>query len=113
MRVKFATQSFSRTIAAAIKTICESTKFKNSSAELALSTAQFVEKIDKIFDCLNSGSLYSDNCYRSAIQLNSVAHQFIYFFRVFRKCGICRSKEACFLFKWYEAHPKFSSYANY
>ena len=62
---------------AAIKTICEITKFKKSSTELALSTVQFVKKIDKIFDCLNSGSLYSDNCYRSVIQLNSEA--FIYF----------------------------------
>lgn len=77
MRVKFATQIFSKTVAAAIRTVVETTKFTKSSNELALSTATFLEKIDKIFDCLNSGTLYGDNCYRSALQLNNEAHKYI------------------------------------
>ena len=44
MRVKFPTQIFSRTVAAAIKTIWKTTKCKNSCAQFPLSTAQFVEK---------------------------------------------------------------------
>lgn len=44
---------------------------------MALSTTTFLEKIDKIFDCLNSGTLYGDNCYRSALQLNNEAHKYI------------------------------------
>ena len=46
-QVKYAAQIFSRTVAAAVKTIYEITKLKNSSAELTLSIAHFVEKIDK------------------------------------------------------------------
>lgn len=80
MRVKFATQVLSKTVETAIKTICDTSGFKQSPQAVALSTAEFISKIDKIFDGMNSGSLYSDNCYRSAIQLNKEPHKFIQLF---------------------------------
>jgi len=63
MRVKYAFQLLSKTTKAVSKFICD--------------TASFIVKVDTIFDCMNSGSLYGDNLYRSAIQLNSKSFTFI------------------------------------
>lgn len=77
MKVKLATQIFSKTVQAAIRAICHTEGFKKCSTDLALSTADFIKKIDKVFDCMNSQSLYGDNSYRSAIQIGNVPYEYI------------------------------------
>lgn len=77
MRVKFATQVFSKTVQAAIRTVCDTNGFKKNTNQVALCTAEFIKSIDKIFDCMNSGSLYGDNPFRSALQLHNEPYKFI------------------------------------
>ncbi|XP_037929646.1 uncharacterized protein LOC119664178, partial [Teleopsis dalmanni] len=83
MKVKFATQLFSRTVHAAIKTVVETDGFTNSSKEDALATANFVEKMDKIFDYMNSTTLYSKNPFCCALQKNSVGFNYIKEFLIY------------------------------
>ncbi|XP_037928665.1 uncharacterized protein LOC119663067 [Teleopsis dalmanni] len=77
MRVKFATQLFSKTVQAAIRTIVGTGGFNNVSNEVAVATANFIEKIDKIFDCMNSCTLYSKNPYSCALQVDGIVINYI------------------------------------
>lgn len=99
MRVKYATQIFSRTVSAAIGTVIETCGFRNCSKEVAVSTKTFLSKIDQVFDCMNSGSLNSDNFYRSAIQKNNCAHEFLKTFKSYiaQVSLVQRSKTVYFL----------------
>lgn len=77
MKVKLATQVFSHTVHAAIKTVNSLSGFLTCSKQVALSTAVFIEKVNNVFDCMNSSTLYGDNKYRSALQTDSVSLMFI------------------------------------
>lgn len=68
MTVKLATQVFSRTVVAAIATLQELNAFKTVNAEVVESTKLFIQKIDKLFDILNSHSLYAKNPHGNALQ---------------------------------------------
>jgi len=62
MRVKLAAQVFSHTMSSTIRTCISTKELKNETAN---NTADFVEFVDKLFDCLNSRTLYSSNPYNS------------------------------------------------
>lgn len=64
MNCKLALQIFSRTMAAALRTCYSTGEVKSVSA---LNTAEFIEMIDKTFDCLNSQSRFSNNPHSCAI----------------------------------------------
>lgn len=84
MRVSFATQVFSRSVASSINTIVECNQYKKSSKAEALSTAKFIEMVDKIFDCMNSCTLIDRNQYKCENKQHSLLlHQRIS--RIFKK----------------------------
>ncbi|KAF5281927.1 hypothetical protein FQR65_LT14453 [Abscondita terminalis] len=58
MKVKYATQLFSHTMAATILTCA---KTKQLTSKTAYSTAAFIESINNLFDCLNSRILHDAN----------------------------------------------------
>jgi len=74
MSVKLAAQVLSHTMSSTIRT-CISTKELKS--ETANNTADFVEFIDKLFDCLNSRTLYNSNPYNCALTNNSIVKDFL------------------------------------
>lgn len=76
MNVRLASQVFSKSVASAIKTLVHLNKFVQRKT-CALSTAQFVAKIDKLFDCLNSKKLFDKNPYRSALQENNTISEYL------------------------------------
>ena len=63
MKVKYATQIFSHTVAAAICTYSS----VGSLAPSALETAELLSRFDSLFDCVNSSNLQSTKKLRSAI----------------------------------------------
>lgn len=67
MKVKLATQIFSRSVVAAIKTLHQLNKFSENVQPFVVSTLTFFEKIDQLFDCLNSKNKYDKNVYRCAL----------------------------------------------
>ena len=68
MKVKYATQTLSHTVAAAISMYV--------SVGAMPASAEFISKFHLIFDCLNSLSLKCPNLYRQALSENSVHQQF-------------------------------------
>lgn len=64
MNCKLALQIFSNTMAAALRTCSSTGQLKSNSA---LTTADFVEMLDKTFDCLNSQYRFSRNPYSCAM----------------------------------------------
>ena len=66
MRVRLATQVFSRTVGMAIKTLVDVRKFVPRK-DCALATANFI-KIDNLFDCFNSKKLFDKKKYKCALQ---------------------------------------------
>ncbi|KAE9528673.1 hypothetical protein AGLY_012248 [Aphis glycines] len=64
MRVKLAVQFFSHTMASTIRTCIETDELKSQTAK---NTADFVDFINKLFDCLNSKTLYSLNPYNCGL----------------------------------------------
>ncbi|KAL4153780.1 hypothetical protein QTP88_001613 [Uroleucon formosanum] len=60
MRVKLAVQLLSNSMAAAIRTCMQTGQLQNNTSS---NTADFIEFINHLFDCLNSKSLYSHNPY--------------------------------------------------
>lgn len=74
MSVKLAAQVLSHTMSSNIRT-CIS--IKELKIETANNTADFVEFIDKLFDCLNSRTLYNSNSYKSALTNNSKVKDFL------------------------------------
>lgn len=69
MNVKLAVQVLSHTVAAAIRTAAQTGELTGSSAE---TTADFIDFINNLFDCLNSRTITSKNPYNSALIENSV-----------------------------------------
>ena len=76
MKVKYATQIFSHSVASAILTAVKSGKFSGCQ-ESALATATFIEKINKLFDCLNSYCLYDRNPHKCALQANNIPYEYL------------------------------------
>ena len=75
MRVKFATQIFSKTVCAGIKTCISLNIFQNESLSIAKSTEKFISKINNTFDCLNSNNYFDKNIFKCALtENNSVLH---------------------------------------
>lgn len=71
MSVKRATQVFSHSVSAAMKTSIITGEL---TSETASNTAEFVDFIDKLFDCLDSRNIFSKNPYKSALSTtNSLA----------------------------------------
>jgi hypothetical protein len=64
MRVKLATQLLSNSMSATIQTCIQTGQLLNSTAS---NTADFIEFINNLFDCLNSRFLYSHNLYLCAL----------------------------------------------
>lgn len=64
MSVKLAVQIFSRAMAAAMRTAICTGQLKT---ETAFYTSEFVMLLDKLFDCLNSRTLFNSNPYRCAL----------------------------------------------
>jgi hypothetical protein len=60
MRVKLTTQLLSNSMSATIRTCIQTGQLLSSTAS---NTADFIEFINNLFDCLNSRSLYSHNPY--------------------------------------------------
>lgn len=70
MRVKFATQVYSTTCAAAIRTMADLNAFGDRT-EIAIATSTFLMKIDRMFDCLNCKRLFDRNPYKCSLQKNN------------------------------------------
>lgn len=66
MRVKYASQIFSKTVAAAIKTATLTGQLKTSTS---LNTAEFIANVNDIFDSLNSRVLNERNPYRQPLSV--------------------------------------------
>ncbi|CAI6369764.1 unnamed protein product [Macrosiphum euphorbiae] len=64
MRVKFATQVFSHSMASTMRTCIQTKQLQNKNAQ---DTADFVDFMNKLFDCLNSRTLLSNNPYNCAL----------------------------------------------
>lgn len=64
MNCSLATQIFSHSVASAIKSVVISGELKSKTA---LNTAEFVEFVNNLFDCLNSKEHYSRNPYACAL----------------------------------------------
>lgn len=79
MRVKLATQIFSRSVVAGIKTAIQLNKISSCNKEIACSTYKFIEKIDKLFDCLNSKTKYEKNPFRCAFITNNEVDTYLEF----------------------------------
>lgn len=72
MRVCLATQTFSHTVAAAIKACNQNKQLHRNSSEVAASTAAFVQRVNDYFDCLNSRVLTDKNPMKCALQINNI-----------------------------------------
>ncbi len=73
MKVKYATQTLSHTVASTISTYVS----LNALPPSAVGTAELISNFDNIFDCLNSSSLNSPKTYRKAMSKDSPHHQLI------------------------------------
>lgn len=74
MRVKYAAQIFSHTVAAAIKT---ATATHQLNSLTSLYTAEFIENVNNIFDSLNSRFLQDPNPYRCPLSIYSTKSQIV------------------------------------
>lgn len=77
MKVKYATQVFSHTVSAAVKTAFEMDVFSTESAPYALSTAKYLEFMNHLFDCLNSKGPFNKNIYKSGLKCNNEVRVFL------------------------------------
>lgn len=76
MKVNLAVQILSNTCSVAIKTYVECGHFTDCK-DVAVTTTSFLQKINNLFDCLNSSVLITDNPYRSALQMNNDVHKYL------------------------------------
>lgn len=74
MRVKLAAQLLSHSMAATIRTCKETGQLQSDTSS---DTADFIEFINNLFDCLNSRSLYSRNPYCCALTYSGIVHNFL------------------------------------
>ena len=73
MRVKYATQTLSHTVSAAVETYMSLGRLPSS----ACGTAELVSKLDQTFDCLNSSTFNSPKVLRRPITHNSPHEKFL------------------------------------
>lgn len=96
MRVCYATQIFSRSVTAGIKTALSFNKF--SDPKRALATMYFCEKMDILFDALNSKNQYDSNPNRNALKINNEPYQtlklMLNFIKEIKRCS--KGKPYCF-----------------
>ena len=79
MRVNYATQIFSRSVAAGLKTAVQLKQILPPNEDTAISTYKFIEKFNNLFDCLNSKTKFDKNQYRcSLIAENQIDHYINY-----------------------------------
>lgn len=71
MRVVYATQIFSRTVSAAITTCIKLGEFQSNMVEKAKATAEFIRKMDRLFDCLNSRHMNEKNMFKLPLRQNN------------------------------------------
>lgn len=77
MRVKLAVQVLSRSVAAGIKTAVHLGKIGNDNASAAMATFKFIEKFDKLFDCLNLKTKFSKKKFAGAFILDNEITEFL------------------------------------
>ena len=70
MRVKLATQVFSHHVSTAIFAAASTNLFNNQEKEIALSTANFIFKLNKLFDNMNSTNKFSKNPDKCALSID-------------------------------------------
>lgn len=70
MSVKLATQVFSLSVSAAMRTACETGQLPSS----ALDTACFLEEMNNVFDIMNSKTKFSSNPYSCALSSSTNKH---------------------------------------
>lgn len=73
MRVKLATQVLSHSVAAGLYTYCNLGKISKDG----IPTADFIEKMNMLFDCFNSSQISGANSYRRAISADSCHMAFL------------------------------------
>ncbi|KAL4148879.1 hypothetical protein QTP88_003024 [Uroleucon formosanum] len=74
MRVKLAVQLLSHSMSSAIRTCTETGQL---CSKTAIDTADFIEFMNNLFDCLNSRSLYSNNPYNAALTHTGIVKTFL------------------------------------
>lgn len=74
MSVKLAAQMFSHPMASAIQTCISTTELKSNTAS---DTADFVDFMDKLFDCLNSRNIFSKNPYNCSLTDFGIVKSFL------------------------------------
>lgn len=74
MRVKLAVQVFSHSMSSAIRTCAETEQLLSKTA---FDTADFIEFMNNLFDCLNSRSLFSHNQYNAALNHSGTVKTFL------------------------------------
>ena len=73
MKVKYATQVLSQTVASTLLTYIA----LNAISPTATGTAELISKFDNLFDCLNSSSISSPKVYKKPIREGSIHFQYI------------------------------------
>jgi hypothetical protein len=69
MRVKLAVQVFSHSMSSAIRTCTETGQLHSKTA---FDTADFIEFVNNLFDCLNSRPLFSHKQYNTALNHSGI-----------------------------------------
>ena len=73
MKVKYATQVLSQTVASTLLTYVA----LNAISPTATGTAELISKFDNLFDCLNSSSISSPKVYKKPIREGSIHFQYV------------------------------------
>lgn len=74
MRVKLAVQVFIHSMSSAIRTCAETEQLLSKTA---FDTADFIEFMNNLFDCVNSRSLFSHNQYNAALNHSGTVKTFL------------------------------------
>ncbi|KAL4090756.1 hypothetical protein QTP88_025533 [Uroleucon formosanum] len=74
MSVKLAAQIFSHSMASALRTCISTAEIKSKTAS---DTADFINFMNNLFDCLNSRNVFSENPYNCALTNSGVVKQFL------------------------------------
>lgn len=74
MRVKLAVQVFIHSMSSAIRTCAETEQLLSKTA---FDTADFIEFMNNLFDCVNSRSLFSHNQYNEALNHSGTVKTFL------------------------------------
>lgn len=74
MDVKLAAEVFNHSIASIIRTFISITDLKSNTA---LDTADYIDFMNKLFDCLNRRNLFSKKSYNCALTASGVVKPFL------------------------------------